>query len=58
METDLGARFQRDASPKPGTPVFIVGRYDFDAAPPWRSFAWLSTTVELPAVSMIEIDTP
>ena len=21
----------------PGTPVFIVGRYDFDAPPPWRS---------------------
>jgi hypothetical protein len=33
----------------PGTPVFIVGRYDFDAAAPWRSLAWLATTVELPA---------
>jgi hypothetical protein len=31
-----------------GTPVFIVGRYDFAAAPPWRSVAWLSTTVGLP----------
>jgi hypothetical protein len=40
----------------PGTPVFIVGRYDFDAAPPWRSLQWLSTTVELPAASMT--DTP
>jgi hypothetical protein len=34
----------------PGTPVFIVGQYDFDAAPPWRSVKWLSTTVELPPV--------
>lgn len=32
----------------PGTPVQIVGRYDFDAAPPWRSLQWLSRTVELP----------
>jgi hypothetical protein len=31
-----------------GTPVFILGRYDFAAAPPWRSVTWLSTTVELP----------
>jgi hypothetical protein len=31
----------------PGTPVFIVGRYDFDAALPWRSLKWLATTVEL-----------
>jgi hypothetical protein len=35
----------------PGTPVFIVGRYDFRAAPPWRSLGWLSATVELPSVS-------
>jgi hypothetical protein len=40
----------------PGTPVFIVGRYDFDAAPPWRSLRWLSTTVELPSASMTDID--
>jgi hypothetical protein len=32
-----------------GTPVLIVGRYDFDAAPPWRSLAWLAAAVELPA---------
>jgi hypothetical protein len=32
-----------------GTPVLIVGRYDFDDAPPWRSLVWLSRTVELPA---------
>ena len=31
-----------------GTPVFLVGRYDFDAPPPWRSLAWLAGTVELP----------
>ena len=33
---------------RPGTPVFVVGRYDFDAAPPWRSPAWLAQGVELP----------
>jgi hypothetical protein len=33
---------------RPGTPVLIVGRYDFEAPPPWRSLSWLSTTVELP----------
>ena len=43
---------------KAGTPVFIIGRYDFDAAPPWRSLTWLSTTVELPSVTMTDIDTP
>ena len=32
-----------------GTPVFIVGHYDFDAAAPWRSHRWLSTTVDLPS---------
>lgn len=32
-----------------GTPVLIVGRYDFDAAPPWRSLTWLSRAIELPA---------
>jgi len=34
-----------------GTPVFIVGSYDFDAPPPWHSLAWLSSTVELPPAS-------
>lgn len=42
----------------PGTPVFIIGRYDFDAAPPWRSLGWLSTTVELPPASTTDIDVP
>jgi hypothetical protein len=32
-----------------GTPVFVVGRYDFDAAPPWRSLSWLTRRLELPA---------
>ena len=34
---------------KPGTPVLIVGAYDFDAAPPWRSLMWLSQPLELPS---------
>ena len=33
----------------PGTPVWIFGEYDFDAAPPWRSLAWLATGITLPA---------
>lgn len=41
----------------PGTPVFIVGHYDFDAPPPWRSLTWLSGRVELPSASTSEIDT-
>ncbi len=31
-----------------GTPVSIVGRYDFAAPPPWRSPAWLARGVDLP----------
>jgi len=31
-----------------GTPVLIVGRYDFDAPPPWQSLDSLHRTVELP----------
>jgi hypothetical protein len=42
---------------RPGTPVFIVGRYDFDAQPPWRSLTWLSRTVELPSASTTDTDT-
>lgn len=33
----------------PGTPVLILGCYDFSAAPPWRSVAWLAVGVDLPA---------
>ena len=39
----------------PGTPVFIVGQYDFDATPPWRSLDWLAGTVELPSLSMTDV---
>jgi hypothetical protein len=34
---------------KQGTPVLIVGNYDFDAPPPWRSLHWLARGIELPA---------
>ena len=33
---------------RPGTPVLIVGAYDFDAPPPWRSLDWLAAPIELP----------
>ena len=33
-----------------GTPVLIVGQYDFDALPPWRSPEWLARTVALPSM--------
>jgi len=42
----------------PGTPVFIIGRYDFDAPPPWRSLTWLSHAVALPSTSMTVTPTP
>ena len=42
---------------KPGTPVFIVGAYNFEAAPPWRSLIWLSRQVELPSGAMTETAT-
>ena len=32
----------------PGTPVWIVGRFDFDAPPPWLSLEWLSAGILLP----------
>jgi hypothetical protein len=32
----------------PGTPVLILGQYDFDAPPPWHSLDWLAQGVELP----------
>lgn len=31
-----------------GTPLWIVGRYDFGSPAPWRSPGWLVTPVELP----------
>lgn len=42
----------------PGTPVLIIGQYDFDAAPPWRSRDWLSTTVELPSAPGADLAMP
>jgi hypothetical protein len=43
---------------KPGTPVLLVGNYDFDAAPPWRSLRWLSQQVALPSLPVVETETP
>jgi lipoprotein-anchoring transpeptidase ErfK/SrfK len=34
---------------QPGTPVLILGEYDFDAPPPWLAPDWLASGVELPA---------
>ena len=42
-----GKRERRTAAGK-GTPLLIVGQYDFDAPPPWRSLEWLARGVELP----------
>lgn len=38
----------------PGTPVLILGRYNFDEPPPWRSLDWLATGVELPEESPLQ----
>jgi hypothetical protein len=47
-----GDEWVRDASgtrlSRAGTPVFIVGSYDFTAQPPWRSADWLAQMVSLP----------
>jgi hypothetical protein len=32
----------------PGTPLWIVGQYDFAAPPPWRSVEWNRNPVALP----------
>jgi hypothetical protein len=37
----------------PGTPVFIIGRYDFTAPPPWRSPEWLAQPIELPQLPVV-----
>jgi hypothetical protein len=39
---------------KTGTPVFVIGQYDFEAAPPWRSSNWLARTAELPSFALSE----
>jgi hypothetical protein len=31
-----------------GTPVLVVGEYDFEARPPWQSLHWLARPVKLP----------
>lgn len=33
---------------EPGTPLLIVGHYNFAESPPWRSIKWLAHGVELP----------
>lgn len=33
-----------------GTPVLILGQYDFDAPSPWHSLNWLAEGIRLPAV--------
>jgi hypothetical protein len=52
---DWGTEWVLDASGTrvltPGTPVFITGRYDFSASPPWRSQEWLARPVELPPLA-------
>jgi hypothetical protein len=40
---------RRRAIPASGTPVVILGGYDFDAPPPWLSLDWLARGIELPA---------
>ena len=37
-----------------GTPVLILGQYDFDAPPPWHSLAWLAKGISLPAVPPLQ----
>ncbi len=38
-----------------GTPVVLLGSYDFEAAPPWRSPAWLEHGVQLPSAAMTQL---
>lgn len=33
---------------QPGTPVLIVGAYDFDEPAPWQSLEWLARVIDLP----------
>jgi hypothetical protein len=35
-----------------GTPVIVVGQYDFDAPPPWRSLAHLARGIDLPEIAL------
>ena len=51
---DWGEQWVLDAAGKtvvePGTPVFLVGQYDFKAYYPWRVPEWLARPVALPAL--------
>lgn len=49
---DWGEEWTLDAAGQhvlePGTPLWIVGRYDYGAPPPWRTIEWLSDAIALP----------
>jgi hypothetical protein len=42
----------RPATGAAGTPVLVLGQYDFDQGPPWRRVEVLSATVELPPIRL------
>jgi hypothetical protein len=39
---------------KNGTPVLILGQFQFDEPPPWRSLQWLARRLELPPDPLVE----
>jgi lipoprotein-anchoring transpeptidase ErfK/SrfK len=41
-----------------GTPMLLLGRYDFDKRPPWRSLQWLSSPIELPSTEVTTTHSP
>lgn len=48
---EWGEQWQLDARGrvlKPGTPILILGAFDFDSNSPWRSMAFLARQIELP----------
>ena len=51
-----GEQWRANADWKPevtGTPVLVVGAYDFGAPPPWRSPQWLGSRVTLPPLQPV-----
>lgn len=38
----------------PGTPLLIIGQYDFGSPPPWMSPEWAAKGIELPAKPVLE----
>jgi hypothetical protein len=42
---------------QPGTPVVVIGAYDFAAQPPWRSLPWLGEPIRLPSLSGLTLRT-